>query len=81
MVEDTSKCFTHGGHAAIDTHGIQALTHAAINLQDLKHGRDIPNMSKSNVCKLATPMHSNATSATQRIDLVAATLPKFKAST
>lgn len=74
MVKDPTKSFTHRGHTAIDTHGIQALTDRTVDLQHLEHRSDVPDMPESNVCELATPLRSYATSATQRHQFVAKAL-------
>lgn len=71
VVKDPTKSFTHRGHTAIDTHGIQALTDRTVDLQNLEHGSDVPDVPESDVCELATPLRSYATSATQRHQFVA----------
>lgn len=71
MVKYSTNGFTHWGHTAVDTHGVQALTNRTVDLQNLEHGSDVPDMPESDVRELATPLRSNATSAAQRHNLVA----------
>lgn len=79
MVKDPTKSFTHRGHTAIDTHGIQALTDRTVDLQNLEHRGDVPDMPESDERKLATPLRSHATSATHRHQVVAKDFPTLKA--
>lgn len=64
-MEDAPEGLTNRGHATVDAHGVQTLAHGAVDLQDFEQWRDVPDMPESNVGELATPLSSNATSATE----------------
>jgi hypothetical protein len=79
-MEDAPESLTHRGHAAVDAHGVEPLTHGAVDLQDFKQWCDVPDMHESYVGKLTAPLSSNATSEVKRHQFVAQTLPELKAA-
>lgn len=79
MMEYPSDGLTNRSHTAVDAHRIQAQTNSTVDLQNLEHRGNVPDMPESDERKLATPLCSHATSATHRHQVVAKDFPTLKA--
>jgi hypothetical protein len=79
MMEYSSNGLVTQSTAIVDTRGVDSLANSIVESTDFQARCYEPNMAESDVCKFATPFHSNAATATKGQQLVAQTLPALKA--
>ena len=62
----------------MDKDSVELLAGSAVQIQDLVARGDVPNVGKSNVCKLTSPAHGNADTAQGRAYNVTQVLPEIE---
>ena len=65
--------------AAVDTHSVQLLTTAAVELEHLEAGRDEPDVGEGDVGEFTAPLHGDTDATEEGLDGVAKTLAAVEA--
>jgi len=59
-VEEQTARLAAGVEAAVHAHPVQLLAAAAVDLDHLEAGRDVPDVDERDLAELATPLHGDA---------------------
>jgi len=78
-MEEHTAALAEWVETAVDAHAVQLLQAAAVELQDLEAGRDVPDVDEGDVGELAAPLHGQADTAEQGHDHVAQALAALEA--
>ena len=65
--------------AAVDTHSVQLLTTAAVELEHLEAGRDEPDVGEGDVGEFTAPFHGDTDTTEESVDHVTQVLPAVEA--
>jgi len=78
-VEAVAAGFTARCKATVDAHSVQLLGAAAVELQDLEAGGDVPDVAEGDLGELHAPLHGDADAAAEGRDGVAQVLAAVEA--
>jgi len=77
--EEKATCFAARVEAAVHAHSVQLLAAAAVDLQNLEAGCDVPDVDEGDVAKLTTPLHGDADAIEEGEDHVGEVLTAVEA--
>ena len=80
-MEYGSNCDAQRLNVAVDALGVYVLAETAVDLENLQHGSEVPDMNERKQSEPATKLGGNATATEQGHDLVAAPLPTVETDT